>query len=575
MRIYLDINQENLVIADDNGLFVESHPTEEIKLKLNNGDTFILENASVFLKVLFNEVFDENGVSVGATVNDVANYLFSIINKKKASSVTTTTSYLVRDTVTQDIFLAEKDGNVITYYDVQGNVVTPVNPIEFFTPSGGSGGGGDASAANQQTQISLATTLNSLTEESNVLNKRSKDKTGALRVSTKTPLFTSKLTRDNRPDIWDEVLEGTATSNWSNTNASVTLTVSANNDVAIRQTKQRIPYSPGDPQLIEVTGSFNAPTANTIQRIGSFNSDGGTPYDSGLDGIYFEVDGSTIYAVIRKSGVEVAKIPQSSWNIDKLDGTGESGITLDISKVQIFVFSYLWLAVDGVNFGFKIGEEIIICHIEQFVNIDTSCYMSTPNHSIRYELRSTGGAASLQCICSAVFSENGVIPTGKNVSVHREITDGKSCLNGQHTPVIAVRLKSDNLDESYLLEAFNLLSTTRANACYVISYNPLLLQNGGSVSWDSLTEWTDVPNSGLQVCKPTGNTNYSLSDLGIQIYSGYVTDNFDSTSAFTTSQLKLGANIDTTATDYRDVLVLSVLPENNETFFASLTLKEI
>ena len=35
-------------------------------------------------------------------------------------------------------------------------------------------------------------------------------------------------------------------------------------------------------------------------------------------------------------------IPQSTWNIDKADGTGPSGYTIDVSKMQMIGFQYTW-----------------------------------------------------------------------------------------------------------------------------------------------------------------------------------------------------------------------------------------
>jgi hypothetical protein len=45
--------------------------------------------------------------------------------------------------------------------------------------------------------------------------------------------------------------------------------------------------------------------------------------------------------VVRRSstsgGVVDDAINQADWNLDKLDGTGASGVTLDVTKVFIFV----------------------------------------------------------------------------------------------------------------------------------------------------------------------------------------------------------------------------------------------
>jgi hypothetical protein len=47
------------------------------------------------------------------------------------------------------------------------------------------------------------------------------------------------------------------------------------------------------------------------------------------------------------------KVPQSQWNIDRMDGTGESGYDLDISKIQMVYLDYSWYGAGSGRFGFK------------------------------------------------------------------------------------------------------------------------------------------------------------------------------------------------------------------------------
>jgi hypothetical protein len=51
-------------------------------------------------------------------------------------------------------------------------------------------------------------------------------------------------------------------------------------------------------------------------------------------------------------------VPQTNWNIDKLDGTGISGITLDISKAQILWMDIEWLGLGTVRIGFVINGNL-------------------------------------------------------------------------------------------------------------------------------------------------------------------------------------------------------------------------
>jgi hypothetical protein len=71
--------------------------------------------------------------------------------------------------------------------------------------------------------------------------------------------------------------------------------------------------------------------------------------------MYFEIDDTTAYFVERSlsTGTET-RVAQEDWNIDKLDGTGVSGITLDITKAQILWMDIEWLGLGTVRIGFVI-----------------------------------------------------------------------------------------------------------------------------------------------------------------------------------------------------------------------------
>jgi len=91
-----------------------------------------------------------------------------------------------------------------------------------------------------------------------------------------------------------------------------------------------------------------------------------------------------INAVISKT--VNTKYPQSSWNIDKCDGTGASRFTLDLTKMQMFYADYTWYGAGGIRFGFKNNRgEVIYCHRIPNNNVNTEAYMRSGNLPARYE----------------------------------------------------------------------------------------------------------------------------------------------------------------------------------------------
>ena len=83
---------------------------------------------------------------------------------------------------------------------------------------------------------------------------------------------------------------------------------------------------------------------------------------------------------------------QAHFNLDTMDGTGPSGVPLDLTKSQIFVIDYEWLGVGRVRFGFVFAGAIVYCHDAVFANTVGSVYMSTPNNPLRYQTEATGGS---------------------------------------------------------------------------------------------------------------------------------------------------------------------------------------
>jgi hypothetical protein len=85
--------------------------------------------------------------------------------------------------------------------------------------------------------------------------------------------------------------------------------------------------------------------------------------------------------------VQEIKVPQSQWNLDKMDGTGPSGYTLDLSKMQMAYIDYTWYGAGFIRFGFRaVNGDIIYCHKMPNNNVNTSAYMRSGNLPGRFEV---------------------------------------------------------------------------------------------------------------------------------------------------------------------------------------------
>jgi len=80
------------------------------------------------------------------------------------------------------------------------------------------------------------------------------------------------------------------------------------------------------------------------------------------------------------------RIPQSAFNVDRLDGTGPSGMTLDLSRMQMYYIDYSWYGTGFVRFGLR-GSDGNVIYVHRFLNNNSQylAYMRSGNLPGRYE----------------------------------------------------------------------------------------------------------------------------------------------------------------------------------------------
>jgi hypothetical protein len=95
--------------------------------------------------------------------------------------------------------------------------------------------------------------------------------------------------------------------------------------------------------------------------------------------------GATATFAIASKTVDT-RIPQSSWNLDKCDGTGPSGYNIDLSKMQMFYIDYSWYGAGFVRWGVR-GPTGDVIYVHKLINnnVNTEAYMRSGNLPARYE----------------------------------------------------------------------------------------------------------------------------------------------------------------------------------------------
>ena len=388
-----------------------------------------------------------------------------------------------------------------------------------------------------------------------------------IRMSEPYTIFDSKQIIDSGSLFWDVSGSSGALAQYSQSRASTTLYVSNSVSSLIKQTKIRFNYQPGKSQLILTTFGGDTTPDGIVKQVGYFDD---------RDGIFFQISGSHNYVGIRSSvtGTPVdTLISQSNWSLDKLDGTGPSRYTLDLTKSQIFFTDFEWLGVGRVRFGFFIDGGAVYVHENLNANVSASVYMSSPNLPIRYAIHNITGTnnGSFEQICSSVISEGGFNPLGvlRSVDIGGFTDDvsatGRTLAANKYESLLAIRLKTGSLDvplpASVVPVSLTVVGSTTANGKWSLLLNPLV----GGTSYN----WQPLEGSSIEYSIVDAQTILSES---IKIDSGYFASNVSTAAQQLQSVFSLGANID----GERDILVLGVWNiSGNETFWGSLTFREL
>lgn len=168
---------------------------------------------------------------------------------------------------------------------------------------------------------------------------------------------------------------------------------------AVWQTKTYFISQLGKGFGIFTTGNLGVNIANVITRIGAYDDDRGG---------FFEQNGQlgVLRVIFRANGSDANAAPQSAWNIDKLDGTGSSGITLNMANGQAFTID---VGAGRVRFGFIINGITYFCHSISAANNLVAVAHAQSVVPVRFEIFNTavsaGGSISQSNV--AVISDGG------------------------------------------------------------------------------------------------------------------------------------------------------------------------
>lgn len=385
------------------------------------------------------------------------------------------------------------------------------------------------------------------------------DAFGRWRTSNPSTVIESKQSFSAQPLLWDDQeVSGSGTSsthsaNYARSRLSVSATTAGRR---VRQTFQRCRYQPGKSQEIMLTFVLDAAGGGTgITRLVGYGDDN--------NGIFLK-DNAGTYQVVRRTNVTGTPadnaVSQASWNLDPMDGSGTSGITLDFTKTQILFIDFEWLGVGRVRIGFVVDGKVYYAHEFKNANSLSEVYMSTPNLPLRFEIQNngTGAVSSLDAICGAVMSEGGQEPTG--LSQYHSTGGTHVDANAADTvyAVVGIRLKSAFIGVEVVVMQVSVISETNDDFEWLLIHNPTV---AGTFTY------SDKTNSAMQTA--SGATANTVTG-GTTVAGGFAKSS-GSLATEVQNLLRLGASIAGTV----DELVLCVRPLSaNADIQGSLTWQE-
>lgn len=351
-----------------------------------------------------------------------------------------------------------------------------------------------------------------------------------LRVSNPLNLYEYKFANDVDFDLyWSESLTSGGANTYGGDNVSQELAITTTTgSKAVVQSRRRVQYFSGKSHIFHFTGNFNNVQTGVRKRFGLFDDN---------NGLFFETVDTTLYIVNRSkaSGSVVdTRVAQSSWNGDNLDGTGDSGITADPTKQQLFWIDYAWLGSGTVRWGITIDGMSIILHTESYGNVIDFSYMQTAVLPFRAEIEATGSPAatdSLNITCMALEVEGSPAEIGKVRTKKAGLTE--ISLTATEQVLVIMRIDPANLKSSMrLLQWLFTVTSGNKEVVWNLYFNPTIT---GTPTW--VTE----PSSVVQTA--SNAASLTISGTPLMVDCGYARVGSEVSSNDVDSDLFLGHDI--------------------------------
>lgn len=341
------------------------------------------------------------------------------------------------------------------------------------------------------------------------ITEENQDAFGRVRTSDPVSLLDSTFAYNLNPRQFEQLISGNGVIAYDVNRRSAKLSVTAGAaGVAGLQSYQYAHYNPGKSHLIFVTEASdpndNGYASGQKYEIGYFDD---------FNGLFARRDDAGAYAVKRSStsgSVVDEVVPTADFNIDPLDGTGPSGLTLNPGKSQIIVIDLQFLGVGRVRMGLEVAGTLVYAHEFNFANEEAGMYMQSGTLPVRWLLTDTGttGFDFAEAYCCMVTSEGG---TEENRGIPLVAGSGAVGVGTTEIPIISIRagLTFNGIVNRIwnILEAVRMMNTGTNEVIARIWYDPTTLTGASFAAVDASDSGMEVdvaasaitPGSGIKI----------------------------------------------------------------------------
>lgn len=359
---------------------------------------------------------------------------------------------------------------------------------------------------------------------------------GELSVSNLTPRIQLQFPYTINSDSVNTTTTGSGTVTHSAPFA-VCSTTAATNSSANLSSKNNLHYRTGEGGSCLFTAVFTTGVANSIQEVGLGDA---------VNGLFFGYNGSTFSINLRNNSVD-GYIPQSSWNKDKMNGSGSSGMTLDPTKGNVFKIQYQWLGFGNINFFVEnqFTGSFVLVHQISYSNQNTVTSVTNPSMPLWIKVSNTTNNTNIvvKVPSMACFVEGNVVDLG----LVNSISNAKSGVTTQ-VNVLTIQNKStfNSIPNKKFVQPLNLsiANTSNADATFKLILNTTL---GGTPSYTDISTATSVVSFDVAGTTISGGrvlgTYYLNGNTNSQIRVDYIPMNLNNSDILTISATSSGAAI--------------------------------